>query len=456
MLSDYSQAVASTSKYQRLFYLLAGLDLAILLLAVFVPLPAVLVAIVAIALFASVGFLRSGYLYLLTAVAGFEGFVRFGAHYYVAHYTVEFVLALAVCAGIFFRAERFTFPPEKILRPFLVFAAWVVFRTVFAVNLLVASKALVMFLAAVVVYLLAYHLINSLKVLEKALVFQIVTSLAFVALILSGQLPESGTRLHFLESSPNAIGIYVYGTTTIAALSFTILKNRTLKLLALLQFLGLSYVLLLANSRASLLALAVFCTVFLWLRGYRKLVWAGLAIVAASIVLILQFNMMRGFVDYLYIAFRMGQGVTMREQIWISGMKLIADYPIAGVGPRCVGEVFSNYVSLTNPRMMFAAHNAVMSGMLHNGVLNLTAQYGLVGLALVSWVIASSAKFLVAARKRLSGRESSVLWAFIVAFLLSYFSHGVFENSLPYGIFVLYFYPAIFVAGAFRLIARQT
>lgn len=455
MLSDFSQAVTATPRYRSSLYLLAAVDLAILVLAVFVPLPTLLVAIVGITLFVSVGFLQSGYLYFLIAAGAFEGFVRFGAHYYVVRYSAEFVLAIIVCAGVFFRSERFALPPAKLLKPFALFVAWVIFRTVFALNIVVASKALVIVLASVVIYLLAYHLIDSRKVLERALVFQIFTSFAFVAMILAGDSIDGGARIRFLGSAPNAVGIYAFGTACIAALSFSFLRNRTLKILSLLQYLGLIYILLLTNSRASLLAFAVFFTAFLWFRGYRKLVIIGSASVAASIVFIIQFNILQDLGDYLYIVFRMSAGTTMRSELWVSGLKLIADYPFMGVGPGCIGEVFSNYVGLTNSKLMFAASGAVKSGMLHNGVLKTIAEYGFVGLALISWVFAASVKFLVGARKRPSGRESSVLWSFLVAFLLAIFAHGLFEDSMPYGLFILYFYPAIFVAGALRLIANQ-
>ncbi|MBU1318911.1 MAG: O-antigen ligase family protein [candidate division Zixibacteria bacterium] len=418
--------------------------------------PAKIAAVVIVlALVAGVGIIRHGFLYLLLAAFAFEWLIRFGSGYDAVSYAIEFSMAGVAAAGLFFRGERFALPPSKVLTSFLILFGWIIFRTLFAMNLNHALRGFVFLLMPLLIFMLSYQLLRARDIFRNILIFQLVLAIAFVLAGVSEHIIGGLSRLWLVNMKPNAVAGYTYIAASISLFSIDYFRNKSLKLLSLLALIGLAYVIVLTGSRSAMFALATFCTVYLWFSGRKKLVVVGYSAVFAGIALILLSGIFSDTITQVSRILRLASGLTMRDELWRSAMNLISDYPLAGVGTSCVGTVFSDYVRWTDPRVILLAHGPAEAGIIHNGILNMTAQFGLIGAALTLWTLAASFSYIFRIRRQLTG-EMHRLSSFVIAAIVAIMAHGLFENRIPFGVFVNDSMFAIFVAGAFSQMISKT
>ena len=179
-------------------------------------------------------------------------------------------------------------------------------------------------------------------------------------------------------ADPNILGRFLVVTFlfSVAELERRIAwKERLLPLLAIfLQGAGLG----ITGSRGGILALAVSTVIFVVLIPRRKLTLSALvlmvfAIIAASVlnpVIMARFESLR-------------QGLLsasggIREYLWRSGMAMVRDHPLFGVGVGAFGVAFTTIYPYFNPYSTFyvsLSHTAVLTVLAETGFLGFTVLY---------------------------------------------------------------------------------
>jgi O-antigen ligase len=425
--------------------------------AAFVPSGTLLIGVAVIALLCCVAVSRNGFIALLLTSAAFEAMIRPYGTYSLVRYAIFSAIAASIYLYIYFHKERFEFPPSRLLLPFVIFAVWLIIRTVSAVSPEQGFQAAVVFISSAVVYSLTYQLQDSPRRFRTLLFVQTGIAFAYFVVAMAFHISQGGARLGILTVNPNVIGNFAYVTAALGLFAFRYHRNRVHKTLSAIQVAAMLYVLILAGSRASMLALLVFVGVFIWLIGHRKLAIAGLAAVVLSLLIVIGSKYSSGVFHNMGVMLRVSSGFSSRMILWESALQLIGDHSVIGVGAGSVSEIYSDYVRMTDPRVAAYSHGAVGAGNVHNGVLNLTAQFGLIGLALVVWGLLAFFRYMLAVRKKHSSNgETVLLSSYLIASVLAMLTRSVFESSLPYGIFILEFPLAVFAAASLRQLVTAT
>jgi len=432
--------------------LLILLVLVIIVFASVLAAPAKLIAaLIVLGFIAVAGIVREGFLYLLLAALAFEGVLRAGPGYDTIHFAIEYAMIAIAVASLYFRGERFSVPPSQVLNSMLAFLAWVVFRTLFAMDLSLAVRGFVFFLSSVIVFFVSYQLLDNHKTFRRIMIFQLITAFLFAITGIAYHQGEGLARLSLLGSKPNAVAVHAYIAGAVSLFAFDYFKSRPGKLLSLLTAVLLAFVVLITGSRSAMFAGGIFITAYLWLSGRKKLVVAGYALVASSVLIVITTGMFSDSVMLIERMLRVASGMTMRDQLWKAALGVISSHPLLGVGTACVSLVFSDYIRWTDPRMLMLAHGPAQAGIIHNGYLNTAAQFGLIGAALAVWTILASFRFVFSVRRNANDRVLKIS-AFLIASICAMLAHGLFENGMAYGVFINDSMFAIFAGGALRLI----
>jgi len=433
-------------------FLLAYVFLA--LVSVFVSPPKIVAVFSTVALIGVVVSSRTGFLYILLAGAAFEWSLRTGEYNSILYHSIYSSVLLLAFAVIYFRDGHFSHPPREILVPFLLTVGWMAFGVPLSEDFGVSMTALIFFILAALEYFVAYHIIDSRKALRKALIIQLAVSLVFVIYGLSIYYMHGLSRFTLEAFNPNVIGVYVFAACAVALFSITYFKSRILKLLGFIQLSGLVYCLYLTYSRGSLLTFFIFAAVFLWLAGRKKIVFAAVGAMAVIGMIVFSLEHVSTLIHKFSLALRLGSGLTARDVLWQSALGIVLDHPVFGIGFGAIKTVFAETVRMTDPRIALYLHTPVMAGNVHNGFLDIAAQFGLPGLALALWTSVVGLRYVLRIRRNRRDNETRQLTAFLLAAFVAFLVRGFFESYIPLGFFVIDALLGFFVAGALHVLVR--
>lgn len=166
---------------------------------------------------------------------------------------------------------------------------------------------------------------------------------------------------------------------SIIALYSSKISVRIKRYLIPLYILNNASVIFLTNSRASILALIV-AMLFLFYFLNKKVIIAFLGIVLILLILYLFEPFTKSLVDaYIRI-----ETVSQREYLWASGIEIMKDYPVFGVGTEMFPYKFYTYVP-TSGSYMFDLFRILQKPHPHNYSLWLITENGILG-----WICALS------------------------------------------------------------------
>ena len=120
--------------------------------------------------------------------------------------------------------------------------------------------------------------------------------------------------------------------------------------------------------------------------------------------------------------------ISMRLDLWKTGLQILKDYPLTGVGPANVRQSFDYY----HPQPFIIEHKKVFGfGNLHNLYLHQAAERGLLGLGALLYLFVALLRYAWNLRKRTDSPYT--LWAFCMlpGFYLMNISETSFQHALP-------------------------
>lgn len=260
-------------------------------------------------------------------------------------------------------------------------------------------------------------------------------------LLRSFVLPMDGLRPGGNLGQPNHLALLtLWGLASLARLAARLRSGRALAVPALLLVTGLA----ISGSRAGILA-ATALGLAVWVTGPRLapaaprrlrigVVFAVLALVATMGVAAQRPATDPAGVRFTEAAARADQ----RPTLWRGAMKVFADAPLAGAGHgRFAGRFFEIAPDLPSPRP------DVMTTHAHNLVLQIAAEYGLAGIAIL---VVGAVAWGAGLRGRRSGVGTWACWLVIPAMVQS-----LFEYPLWYAYFLGPFAFALGAAEGHRL-----
>jgi len=160
--------------------------------------------------------------------------------------------------------------------------------------------------------------------------------------------------------------------------------QRTIYLLCAL----LCFSIALTSSRSAWLALTFSLLVFFSIIKRSKYVFVTLFIIVTAFITINYFNLNCGFVDNFKNRFQQAVSGNSngRGHIWNVGCRIIMDNPILGVG----GGGLKHYFPLYDKHSIYSSTTH-----LHNLLLNIWAELGVLGLIVFSWLLISMFKMSI-------------------------------------------------------------
>ena len=174
--------------------------------------------------------------------------------------------------------------------------------------------------------------------------------------------------------------------------------------------------LLMTQTRSAWLGLAAGAIPLVW--SWRKRYLLALPLIAIVVVALSPQPVQQRVLSYVDL-----EDITLQERLymWSSGWSIIREYPLLGVGPENLEQVYATFKHPDDPRLRFTH--------LHNNLVQTAAERG--SIALVAWLLIWIAYFWAAARifatlRGRDGPERALLLgsvAAIVAFLVA----GIFE-----------------------------
>lgn len=202
---------------------------------------------------------------------------------------------------------------------------------------------------------------------------------------------------------------------SLLAASRLVFDPETHRLEAVVTLALLFGALLMTQTRSAWLGLAAGSIPILWSR--RKKYLLALPIVAIVVVLLSPQPVKQRVFSYIDL-----EDVTLNERIygWYGGWNIFLEFPLTGVGPENLGQVYSKHRHPNDPRLRFTH--------LHSNFLQIAAELGVPGF--LAWLTIWIAYFFAVARiyRRLgdSGSDRALVMGSVagtVAFLVA----GVFE-----------------------------
>ncbi|MDR3667132.1 MAG: O-antigen ligase family protein [Ignavibacteriaceae bacterium] len=218
------------------------------------------------------------------------------------------------------------------------------------------------------IYYFYYSLIAASFIVSLSIYYDLFQS-GLVIFLAVGQLARYAGEY----GNPNYVGLLVFITTTML-ISILINKHKVGNLFLLWAMLINNIIILvIINSRASVIS-TILSVSFILLVHRRKLFFKiSIFVLILSVVLLL----LPPVQEFLSIFTRL-ETLGEREYFWDSGIAVIKDYPIFGVGPDLFVNHFFNYLPSSADYLFKMA--SVMKPHPHNFFLFFTAENGLMGL----------------------------------------------------------------------------
>ena len=337
----------------------------------------------------------------------------------VAPFSVSFIQTVQVLASLSWlgstaltRSSRSIRTP--LLWPMLVFVAAAILSSPLGVDPKSSFFALKSVWIPVVFFLACVNTLDSIS--AKNTVRLVIASGAISAVVgLSETITNGvsyridGTFGHYMTFAGVILLIFLL------AASRLIFDRDTPKLEGVVTLALLFSALLMTQTRSAWLGLIAGSIPILW--TWRKRYVLALPAVAIVVVLLSPQPVKDRVFSYIDLT-----DVTLNERIyaWHGGVNIFREYPLTGVGPENLGQVYANHRHPKDPRLRFTH--------LHSNFLQTAAELGALGL--LAWLAIWIAYFMAIARiyKRLddNGSDRALVMgsvAGIVAFLVA----GVFE-----------------------------
>jgi O-antigen ligase len=193
----------------------------------------------------------------------------------------------------------------------------------------------------------------------------------------------------------------------------------------LLQGAGLG----ITGSRGGILALGVSSMIFVVLIPRRKLTLSAMVLMVFAIVAAAVLNpAIMARIESLRTGLLTASG-GIREYLWRSGMAMVRDHPLAGVGVGAFGVAFTTIYPYFNPYSTFyvsLSHTAVLTVLAETGFVGFTVLYFLFGKTLLrGWDI-----FRTTSHERLRFLSASTVAGIIAIFVSAQGEGRLYEEPL--------------------------
>ncbi|MCX6149032.1 MAG: O-antigen ligase family protein [Ignavibacteriales bacterium] len=355
------------------------------------------------------------------------------------------IIGVITLAFIYIRENGFKLIKFKELPTDLKIFLLVVLISLFSSTLLSSffTLSLKTLIQQLIFFLLCYFLYSFIK--EKKDIYIIIISLLFASLVVGlgvlYQLAYLGFKIFLVESNsivrvsgiynnPNAVGL-LYASTIPFAFSILFIpfsKKWSIKLLFIVSFLFLLFILIITNSRSSMLSVFIsFVYIFYSLR--KKLFMKVLKPVVIICILILILPQVQDFLSILFRADRIFSNT--REYFWSVAFNIIKTNPIFGVGPGVFEEYIYKYLPVTIGSFVEHQMQWAKSGTAHNFFLFRMADLGILGLVSAVWLFALILKYSkkVIEHYKSVDNEMYILGVTIKGIFLGLLARAFFEST---------------------------
>lgn len=374
---------------------------------------------------------RRGFLYFLVIVFGLWGLTPYGSSSLrLLKYGVGFGMFLLFFARHYFAHQTLSVPDQRVLRPFVIFLAYVTVTIVFASDFSLALGYVARLGLYLIAFVFIYNLIDSASDLVSVSRVAVVVGAGVFLFGLYESFVLHVYRTASTLGNPNALGFYSLVTVSIVLMLYQTAESRLSKFaLASVSILG--FLTIYASlGRSSILTTALFVAAFLWVNRYRKLFWGLAALVATGVFMFLvNASLQLTLSDML----RLGSRFTGRDILWAGAIGMIKENFFFGVGPRCVATVFSHFVHLTDPRVPFLISTPLIGGKIHNGYLQVFAEMGIFGFLTFLYVNVAFYRYLLSSYKKVRDKitKYAVQWLLLIIPALAV--RALVESTVIYG-----------------------
>jgi O-antigen ligase len=365
------------------------------------------------------------------------------------------VLILLLAWGKFWLSGRKLKLPSKIISvPIAAFYIWAGFTVLTAPVPLTSLLEFLKLSTYLSIFILTYNLINSVSDAKKVFYFFIIASLPVFIISLHQSFLLGVLRPNAIFGNANTLGIYCFVIAALTLILFKMEIRSFIRRASLLSFFILAFlILLLSNSRASLLGMVVFILFYLIFYKHYKVLSICLVL---GIIGLIYFSKSNSLLNDLNQSTRLLEGTTGRTLLWSRSIPMIKEYLLFGVGIGSVSEVFHESVNTTHPIFAHLLKHAVERGFLHNAYLQKAAELGLLGLILFFWANINFIRYL---RKLLTEKQNVIVVSAAIAMLsmlLARLAHSFFESIYIIGPFSPEVGMIVMFAPLLRIIQLQT
>jgi|GEM_PF-6362529 len=412
--------------------LLIFCDLLILATLAFLsPLQAIAVVLV---LFLAAFFLLSplGYLYFLLVWIPYESLILPEGE--GVRILRLFAISIVIILGwmkYWLSAMPIRLPNRYILVPIIILFCWSAITILFSPFPLSALFGFMKMLAFLAIFLLVYNIISSQNDLKKFLYFLFIISIPIYLVAYYQFFALGYLRVWGIFGNPNTLGVFSFATAA-SALVLKQLENNTKprNILAFIWVLLSISSLILSGSRASIFGLIVFAAVYLILNRKYIILFSLILIGLLGIFYIMHSQAL--LLDFARVTRLLG-GLSGRTIIWETGLVMIEDHPLFGVGPGNVSRLLYDYAQATHPIVSIDLRSAMERGIMHNGYLQQLAEIGIIGLMIALWIIWRFIKLLFSYVHSKCSQSLTNISIIVLALFIGRLAHSLFESSLDIG-----------------------
>lgn len=335
------------------------------------------------------------------------------------------------------KREKLFFPSSSLFM--ILFILWGAITAIWAPN---SSEAITILQTYILRFLLFIFLITSLIRSESnlnGLMITIAVSGVLLLLLSIGTIIfngyQVGDRLQVLGVNENGLGIsLLVSIIGIIWLEASASKNSRAVILifSLVFFVGVMVIVGLSGSRGSAISLAITCFVFLWFNKTRK--WGVFGILLAGMALLAIPTIFSTTISR-FLGTSGDTALGGREYLWPAAWRMINDHFFIGVG---IGngkyQIYPYLQSINAPTWTSTTVEP-----LHNPILAIWADTGLIGLILYLGVLAGAVVSFLKEYFRTKNMRGyflapyfPILFAVLVGYLASWIKGGGMESDFSY------------------------
>lgn len=370
--------------------------------------------------------------------------------------------------------------PDPIKKTLIIFFLAMIVSTLSSNYFFRGVEQIIRASAFVVIYYILTSLINSLDKL-KLIINALIISGSILSISILNEFIQRGFtiilegnalfRLGGFFSNANFVSVIIFIAVMLSLASFISANKGLKKNVYLLSCAFNCLVLLLNNSRSSLLALFV-AVVTLLLFMNRKVMWRALFLLLTFTLILLLFTDAFRFLEFYLRLEHLGSG---RENYWSMALNTFADNPIFGVGPSSFKYVMYKYLPVQlgswDEQIMARLISITDFGYQHNFFLLIASEMGVVGVFAGSFLIFNFIKYGLESIEKLKSVNSSELIFCIVCFSIgigiffralfesiNIFSYGWLSADLPFWLifFILIKLPSLISSQASKFETKST